>query len=109
MFWGGHKYLSKGELYIDQHSLRLLMIYIIIQTKQSKLKIDIDLVHEFMPKVLQYTNRAFYITMLQSAYEYIENLTDSKLSELYEKSKESKEYIEPILSKSNLSCNLSKA
>lgn len=75
----------KRDLIVESSDLRWLMVYILVQTRQPKLSIDIDLVQEFMPNVLKYTNRAFYISMLQSAYEYIDTLTDKDVEELFEK------------------------
>lgn len=82
MFWEGSKYVSKKELFIDSDSLRQLMIYVVIQVKKSKLKVDLDIIQEFMPPVLEFTNRAYYITLLQSAFEFIDSLTDDKIEEL---------------------------
>jgi hypothetical protein len=85
MFWENYKYKSKKELFVDSDSLRLLMIYVLIQVKKSKLKIDLDLIQEFMPPVLEFTNRAYYITLLQSAFEYIESLTEDKIEDLIDR------------------------
>lgn len=85
LFWEGYKNFRKKDMFIDSPTLRLLMVYVLTQTKQSKLKIDLDLIQEFMPKVLEFTNRAYYIALLQSAFEFIDNLTEEKTTELLTK------------------------
>lgn len=85
LFWDGYRNFKKKDMFIDGPTLRLLMVYVLTQTKQSKLKIDLDLIQEFMPKVLEFTNRAYYIAMLQSAFEFIDNLTEEKTTELLTK------------------------
>ena len=82
LFWKGDHYLTERDLYIDSKDLRMIMVYILIQTQCSKLKIDLDIIQEFIPQVLKFTNRSFYITLLQSAFDYIDHMTNSKLNEL---------------------------
>ena len=60
----------------------MLMVYILIQTQWSKLKTDLDIIQEFIPQVLKFTNRSFYIALLQSAFDFIDHMTEWRLKEL---------------------------
>lgn len=43
---------------------------------------DIICADEFIPESVKFTNRAYFMAMLHSAFEYIEDLTEDKLEEL---------------------------
>jgi len=102
-FWKGNQYLSKKDLYIDASSLRSLMVYILVQVNNSKLKVDLDLIQEFMPPVLEFTNRAYYVALMQSAFEFIDSLTDDKITELLNKSTAQQSVLESQRCKSFMS------
>lgn len=84
-FWEGYSQISKKDMYINSENLKKLMTYVAIKAKKSKIMIDLDIIQEFMPFGLKFTNKAYYITLLKSAFEYIESLTDSKIDELVNK------------------------
>uniref|UniRef100_A0A7S3N6W9 VPS9 domain-containing protein n=1 Tax=Euplotes harpa TaxID=151035 RepID=A0A7S3N6W9_9SPIT len=88
-------------MYIDSNTLRMLMVYVLVQTQSSKLKIDFDLVQEFTPQVLKFTNRSYYITLLQSAFEYIDDMTDTRVLELMERA-DSQQSCLPLLNKDKI-------
>ena len=71
-FWKSDKYFKKKELYIDSSDLKSIMTYALVQTQWPKLLIDILIIENFTPKSLQFTNRAYYMTVLHSAFEFIE-------------------------------------
>ena len=71
-FWKGVDEVKEADLYIDADSLKALAIYILVQSKWSKLLVDILIAEEFTPEALKYTNRAYYLTVLHSAFEFIE-------------------------------------
>ena len=71
-FWKNVPGVKETDMYIDADALKALAIYILIQTKCSKLLVDILIAEEFTPEALKYTNRAYYLTVLHSAFEYIE-------------------------------------
>jgi hypothetical protein len=75
-FWGNTKEISKNDLYIDADSLKAITIYILIQTKWSKLLVDILMIEEFSPDTIKMTNRAYYLTVLYSAFEYLEEMSE---------------------------------
>lgn len=79
IFWHNDRYFSLDKLYVDANSLRSIVIYTLIQTQSPKLLTDVLIVEKFTPKSLQYTNRAYYMTVLHSAFEFIEEMTDEEV------------------------------
>lgn len=104
-FWHGNDFIFDKEMYIDSNTLRMLMVYVLVQTQSSKLKIDFDLVQEFTPQVLKFTNRSYYITLLQSAFEYIDDMTDMRVLELMERA-DSQQSCLPLLNKAKIGTQL---
>ena len=69
-------------MFVDADSLKALMIYIIVQAKCAKLLVDVICIEEFTPESIKYTNRAYYMTVFHTAFEFLEELSDVKLQEL---------------------------
>lgn len=88
-FWNGVKEVAPKDLFINSSNLKKLMVYVLIKNQKSKIYVDLQIIQEFMPFVLKYTNRAYYVTMLQSAFEFIEDITEVKIKELTSKCGES--------------------
>ena len=81
-FWQGDRYFKRDKLFIDADSLKGLVIYSLVKSRCAKLLIDVICVEEFTPESIKFTNRAYYMTVLHSAFEFLEELTDDRLSEL---------------------------
>jgi hypothetical protein len=75
------------------------MIYLVIKSKWVKLLVDIVVCEDFTTESVRYfiffftlyyryTNRAFFMTMLHTAFEYLENLTKSDIEALKAEMKE---------------------
>lgn len=71
-------------MFVDADSLKALMIYFIIKAKCAKLLVDVICIEEFTPESVKFTNRAYYMTVFHSAFEYLEELSENKLAELQE-------------------------
>lgn len=79
-FWD--KYISYDKMFVDADSLKALMIYIIIKAKSAKLLVDVIFIEEFTPESVKYTNRSYYMTVFHSAFEYLEDITDKRFTDL---------------------------
>lgn len=75
-FWEDVPSVSKKQLYIDPDDLRAVIIYILIQSKCSKMLVDMLIIDEFSSESIKMTNRAYYQTVLYSAFEYIEEMNE---------------------------------
>ena len=77
--------LSTNGIFIDSDSLKGLMIYLVIQSQNSRLLVDIILCDEFTPETLKMTNRGYYLIVIYSAFEFIEQLTEDDINSLQQK------------------------
>lgn len=80
--------LGVDGVYIDSDNLKGLMIYLVIQSQNTKLLIDIILWDKFTPETLKMSNRSYYLMVIYSAFEFIEGLTDDKINSLHQNCKE---------------------
>ena len=65
-----------------------LIIYSVIQTRNPKLLIDVILCDIFTPYSIKLTNRAYYMTVVYSAFEFLEGISEERIKELQEKALE---------------------
>lgn len=68
-------------MFIDADSLKAIMIYILIKAKCVKLLVDIVVCESFTSEAIKYTNRAYYMTVLHTAFEYLETVSQKQIDE----------------------------
>lgn len=93
-FWKDNPTVGRNDTFIDADSLRAIMIYIVIKAKWVKMLVDIIVWENFTSEAIKYTNRAYYMTVLHTAFEFLETLTQDKIDEFVEEMKHDKVDIE---------------
>ena len=81
-FWWDEKYYPKDKLYVDADSLKALLIYVVVKSKCAKILMDIICVEEFTPESVKFTNRFYFMTVLHSAFEFLEEINESRMKNL---------------------------
>jgi hypothetical protein len=97
-YWKDDFSVSNHDLALDADSLKAIMIYIIIKSQCHTLLVDIVMWEDFTTENVKYTNRAYYMTVLHSAYEFLELVKQDQIDEMVEDTKdhmvELEEYME---------------
>ena len=81
-FWNGSKTDKKVEVNIDSDNLKAIIIYVVIKWNLVTMLVDIMLSDSFTSQAIRYTNRAYWMTVVHSAFEFIQNLTDDRIAEI---------------------------
>ena len=87
-FWNSSEE-NKIEINIDSDNLKAIMIYVVIKSNLVTMLVDIMLSDNFTSKSIRYTNRAYCMTVLHSAFEFIQMMNEEKIEEIVTKIKES--------------------
>ena len=65
--------LPKNKLFIDADNLLGIFTYLVINSQNPKLLVDVTIVEEFTTRNIQMTNRAYYLTALHSGLQWVED------------------------------------
>lgn len=89
-FWEGNEKVHQNDTFIDADNLKAIMVFILIKSKCVKLLADIILCENFTSEAIKFTNRAYYMTVLHTAFEYLENISETQIEKYREQMKENK-------------------
>mmetsp|Transcript_1105 Transcript_1105/g.682 ORF Transcript_1105/g.682 Transcript_1105/m.682 type:complete len:86 (-) Transcript_1105:85-342(-) len=70
-FWNGIP-VKCENLEIDYENLNGIAIYVVLQTKNPLLILDIIFIENFVSQAIMFTNRAYHMTVIHSALDFIE-------------------------------------
>ena len=65
--------MPKNKLFIDADTLLGIFTYLVINSQNPKLLVDVTIVEEFTTRNIQMTNRAYYLTALHSGLQWVED------------------------------------